>query len=182
MAAEKSVVVPLGADETFKMLTEPARLRRWQTVTARIDVRAGGDYRWTIVPGHTAGGKVVEVEPGRRLVMTWGWEDSIDMPPGASTVTITLEPTDGGTRVRLVHEGLTGEQEASHLRGLDSLPRAPADGHDRPATPAPTIGRRSPIRSIRSAPPRPRSPSASWRCAASSLPTPRSRRRAPSSP
>jgi uncharacterized protein (TIGR03086 family) len=117
MPVNKSVVVPLGADETFALVTEPDRLRRWHTITARIDVRAGGDYRWTIVPGHTAAGNVVEVEPGRRLVLSWGWEDSSDLPPGASTLTITLEPTDGGTKVHLVHTGLTDEQAASHAEG-----------------------------------------------------------------
>jgi uncharacterized protein (TIGR03086 family) len=114
---DKSVVVPLSPDETFALLTEPDRLRRWQAVTARIDVRAGGDYRFTIVPGHSAAGKVKEVEPGRRLVLSWGWEDADDLPPGASTITITLEPTDGGTSVRLVHEGLTAEQLEGHAAG-----------------------------------------------------------------
>jgi uncharacterized protein (TIGR03086 family) len=132
MALEKSVLVPLGADETFALVTEPDRLRRWQTIAARVDLRAGGDYRWTIVPGHTAAGKVVEVEPGRRVVMTWGWEDTEDLPPGASTLTITLEPTDGGTLVRLIHEGLTDEQAASHAQGwshyLERLAKAGATG------------------------------------------------------
>ncbi len=132
MPLDKSVLVPLGADETFALLTEPERLRRWQAVAARIDLRAGGEYRWTIVPGHTAAGKVVEVEPGRRLVISWGWEDSEDLPPGASTVTVTLEPADGGTVVRLVHEGLTDDQAAGHLEGwthyLDRLATAARDG------------------------------------------------------
>jgi uncharacterized protein (TIGR03086 family) len=119
MAFEKSVLVPLGADETFALLTEPDRLRRWQAVTARVDLRAGGDYRWTVVPGHSAAGKVVEVDPGRRLVMTWGWEDADDLPPGASTITITLEPGEGGTMVHLVHDGLTEEQAAGHAEGWD---------------------------------------------------------------
>ncbi len=117
MPVDKSILVPLGADETFALLTEPDRLRRWQTVSARIDLRAGGDYRWTIVPGHTAAGTVVEVEPGRRLVLSWGWEDADDLPPGASTVTITLEPAEGGTLVRLVHDGLTDAQATSHGEG-----------------------------------------------------------------
>ena len=39
------------------------------------------------------------------------------MPPGASTVIITLEPVAGGTMVHLTHEGLSGEQEASHGAG-----------------------------------------------------------------
>ena len=117
MTAEKSVLVPLDPDETFALLTEPERLRRWQAVTARVELRAGGQYRWTITPGHTASGTITEVEPGKRIVFTWGWEDSDDLPPGASTVTITLEPADGGTNVRLVHRGLTPEQAAGHLEG-----------------------------------------------------------------
>lgn len=117
MALEKSVVVPLDADETFALITEPDRLRRWQTVAARVDLRAGGDYRWTVSPGHWAAGRYVEVEPGRRVVFTWGWEGSTDLPPGASTVTITLEPTDGGTLVRLVHEGLSADEAERHAEG-----------------------------------------------------------------
>jgi uncharacterized protein (TIGR03086 family) len=132
MPFEKSVVVPLNADETFALITEPDRLRRWQVITARVDLRAGGDYRWTIVPGHSAGGTITEVEPGKRVVFTWGWEGSVDLPPGSSTVTITLEPSAGGTLVRLVHEGLTDEHAASHGEGwnhyLDRLVRAATEG------------------------------------------------------
>jgi uncharacterized protein (TIGR03086 family) len=117
MPYERSVLVPLGADETFALITQPDRLRRWQAITARVDLRAGGEYRWTIVPGHTARGSFTEVEPGRRVVYTWGWEESTDLPPGASTVIVTLEPAEGGTLVRLVHEGLSGEQEKGHAEG-----------------------------------------------------------------
>ena len=132
MAFQKSVLVPLAADDTFALITEPDRLRRWQVITARVDLRAGGDYRWTIIPGHSACGTITEVEPGRRVVFTWGWDGSAELPPGASTVTITLEPADGGTLVHLVHEGLTGEQLDSHALGWDHylgrLVRAAADG------------------------------------------------------
>ena len=117
MTAEKSVLVPLDPEATFALLTEPERLRRWQAVTARVELRAGGQYRWTINPGHTASGTITEVEAGKRIVFTWGWEDSDDLAPGASTVTITLEPAEGGTNVRLVHSGLTPEQAAGHLEG-----------------------------------------------------------------
>jgi uncharacterized protein (TIGR03086 family) len=47
-------------------------------------------------------------------------------------VIITLEPASGGTMVRLVHEGLSGEQEASHAAGwthyLDRLVTAATAG------------------------------------------------------
>jgi len=117
MTYQKSVLVPLGVDETFALITQPDRLRRWQVITARVDLRAGGDYRWTVIPGNSAAGTFTEVEPGRRVVFTWGWEGSAEVPPGSSTVIITLEPAAGGTIVHLVHEGLTGEQEASHAAG-----------------------------------------------------------------
>jgi uncharacterized protein (TIGR03086 family) len=132
MAFEKSVLVPLNADDTFALITEPDRLRRWQVITARVDLRAGGDYRWTIIPGHSVAGTVTEVEPGRHVVLTWGWEGSVDLPPGSSTVTITLEPADGGTLVHLVHGGLAGEHLDSHAMGwnhyLGRLVKAAAEG------------------------------------------------------
>jgi uncharacterized protein (TIGR03086 family) len=77
----------------------------------------GGDYRYTVVPGNVAAGTFIEVDPGRRIVFGWGWEGSPDLGPDASTVTVTLEPAEGGTLVRLVHDGLTEEQAASHLAG-----------------------------------------------------------------
>lgn len=117
MLAEKTVLLPVSTDEAFALITEPDRLRRWKTVSARVDLRAGGQYRWTVVPGHVAAGTFVEVEPGRRIVFGWGWEGSPDLAPDASTVTITLEPADGGTLVTLVHDGLTNEQMESHLQG-----------------------------------------------------------------
>lgn len=117
MPAEKTALLPISTDEAFALITEPDRLRRWKTVSARVDLRAGGEYRFTVVPGHVAAGTFIEVEPGRRIVFGWGWEGSPDLGPDASTVTITVEPAEGGTLVRLVHEGLTDEQAASHLEG-----------------------------------------------------------------
>ncbi|MBD8870761.1 TIGR03086 family metal-binding protein [Nocardioides donggukensis] len=113
----KSAVLPVGPDEAFALITEPERLRRWQTVSAAVDLRAGGGYRWTVTPGHIAAGTFREVEPGRRVVFGWGWEGSTELPPDASTVTVTVEPVDGGTRVTLEHADLTDQQAASHAEG-----------------------------------------------------------------
>jgi uncharacterized protein (TIGR03086 family) len=115
----KTATLPVSPDEAFALITEPERLRRWQTVSAYVDLRAGGAYRWTVTPGHVAAGTFREVEPGRRVVFGWGWDGSDDLKPDASTVTVTLEPVDGGTRVTLEHEGLTDEQAAMHAEGWD---------------------------------------------------------------
>jgi uncharacterized protein YndB with AHSA1/START domain len=52
-------------------------------------------------------GEYVEVTPPTRVVFTWGFtNESLNQPPGKSTVEVTLEPENGGTRLRLVHTGL----------------------------------------------------------------------------
>jgi uncharacterized protein (TIGR03086 family) len=132
MTFTRSAELPVSPDEAFALITEPERLRRWKAVSASVELRAGGAYRFTIVPGHTAAGTYRVVEPGRRIVFGWGWEGSEDLPPDASTVTVTVEPVAGGSRVTLVHEGLDAEQQASHAEGwnhfLDRLEKLAATG------------------------------------------------------
>lgn len=132
MTFTKTVTLPVTADEAFALVTRPERLRRWQTVSAYVDLRAGGAYRWTVTPGHHAAGTVHEVEPGRRIVFGWGWDEDPELPKDASTVTITLEPVAEGTAVTLTHEGLTAEQAALHAEGwkhyLERLEKLAATG------------------------------------------------------
>ena len=132
MSYTKTALLPVTPDEAFALLTDPERLRRWQTVSAVVDLRAGGSFRWTVTPGHVASGTFREVEPGRRLVFGWGWDGSTDLPSDASTVTVTIEPAEGGSRVTLVHEGLNAEQAAAHAQGwthyLERLTRVAATG------------------------------------------------------
>jgi uncharacterized protein (TIGR03086 family) len=132
MTFSKTVTLPVPPDEAFALVTEPERLRRWKTVSAYVDLRAGGEYRWTITPGHTAAGTFREIEPGRRVVYGWGWEGSDDLPPDTSTVTVTIEPDPAGSRVTLEHAGLSEEQAAMHAEGwnhyLDRLERLATRG------------------------------------------------------
>lgn len=120
MSFDQTVFVPVDPDTAFALITQPERLRRWQTVAARVDLRVGGEYRWTMTPGHTAAGTFTEIEPGKHVVFTLGWEGSADMAPGASTtstVSVTLDAVEGGTNVRLVHDGLSAAHEAGHAEG-----------------------------------------------------------------
>src|SRR5205085_2366387 len=62
--------------------------------TAQLDARPGGLYRVLMPSGDRVRGKYVAPEPPHRVVFTWGFEGSIDLPPGASTV-------DPGARLEL---------------------------------------------------------------------------------
>ena len=132
MTYTKTATLPVSPDEAFELITQPERLRRWQTVSAVVDLRAGGEYRWTVTPGHVAAGTFREVEPGRRIVFGWGWDGNDDLKPDASTVTVTVEPSGDGCLVTLVHEGLTDEQAAMHAEGwnhyLERLERLASTG------------------------------------------------------
>jgi len=116
-----SVDLPVGPDEAFALVTDPGRLRRWTAVCATVDLRAGGSWSWLVTPGqtHLAGGTVREVEPGRRLVLGWGWEGDDALPPDASTVTVTIEETEAGSRLTVEHAGLVGEQMQGHAAGWE---------------------------------------------------------------
>jgi uncharacterized protein (TIGR03086 family) len=128
-----TIDLPVGPDEAFALVTEPERLRRWTAVCATVDLRAGGSWAWRVTPAHVAAGTVHEVEPGRRLVLGWGWEGDDAMPPDASTVTVTIEEAEGGSRLTLTHDGLpTPESVAGHAEGwahyLDRLERLAVKG------------------------------------------------------
>jgi len=118
LEVSKTVTLPVTPDEAFTLITEPERLRRWHAISARVDLRVGGDYRWTIVPGQSAVGTFHEIEPGKRIVFGWGWDGQEGFGADTSTVRITLTPVAGGTELALHHTGfLTEEQVASHTEG-----------------------------------------------------------------
>jgi uncharacterized protein YndB with AHSA1/START domain len=105
-------------DEVFLYLTEPARYVMWQGVKAELDPRPGGVYRVWMDADTVASGEFVEIEPSRRVVFTWGWEGNEAVPPGSTTVEVTLEADSGGTLLSLRHSGLPdGESAELHEQG-----------------------------------------------------------------
>jgi len=102
----------------FSFLVEPAKFTAWMGVGAEMDPRPGGRVRIDVDGEHFAVGEFVAVEPPWRLVMTWGWESNAAVPPGSTTVEITLTADGGDTVLRLRHLGLPSDQEKqSHQAG-----------------------------------------------------------------
>ena len=104
----------------FSYFTDPAKMLQWKASEAEVEARPGGIYRVTIGGTHVARGEYVEVSPFNRVVFTWGWEEpGHPVPPGSSTVEVTLTPDGDGTIVRLVHSGLPVETRAGHAMGWE---------------------------------------------------------------
>ena len=104
--------------EVFRFFIEPERYVLWQGVRAELDPRPGGIFRIWMDADRIAHGEYVELEAPTRVVFTWGWEGDPKVPPGSTTVEITLEADGEDTIVRLRHRGLPDEETlATHDEG-----------------------------------------------------------------
>lgn len=126
VSLEREIEIAASPETVWELLTVPREATRWMGRAATFDLRPGGTYRVEVLPGSTASGEFVEIDPPRRLVYTWGWEDEgSPVPPGSTTVELELVPQGEGTLLRLRHHDLPGPgAAASHRRGWDHyLPR-----------------------------------------------------------
>lgn len=116
----REVVMDASPSTIFPFLTDPAEHVRWMGTEARLDPRAGGEYRVLCQGTHPAVGEFVEVVPDRKVVFTFGWDEPDHPIPARSTeVEITLTPDGDKTRVRLVHRGLPEDAVGDHTQGWD---------------------------------------------------------------
>lgn len=101
---ERTVTIAARPQTVFRFFTDSGRFAAWWGEGSRIDPRPGGAVRICYPNGVRAGGEVLEVVPGEKIVFTFGYESGEPMSVGGSRVTITLEPVQRGTRLRLRHE------------------------------------------------------------------------------
>lgn len=124
MAVTREVTIDASPETVWEFLVDPAKVTLWMGESVEYDPRPGGIMRLGVVPGRTALGEFVEIDPPRRLVYTFGWEPQGDtpaaVPPGTSNVEFELTPTGGSTHVKFVHRDLpTAASADSHAEGWD---------------------------------------------------------------
>ncbi len=120
----REVAIAASPETVWEFLVDKDKATRWMGQACSFDPRPGGEYRCDVIPGHTARGEFVELDPPHRLVFTWGWEPGKDgpnpVPPGSSTIEIELTPDGGGTNLRFTHRDLPSAEAAdSHGHGWD---------------------------------------------------------------
>lgn len=134
------LVLPVAPDEAFEMFVDPARLVRWIGISAELEPRPGGRFRFEVMPGQFCEGRYEIVERPHRLVFTWGWTaERMGVPPGSTQVevTFTAAATDAdSTTLRLVHRGLGPNARPLHddgwTRFLDRLTAVTRDADPAP--------------------------------------------------
>ena len=115
-AVVEEVLIDASPETVFEFFLEANLMRKWMGGHATLEPWVGGVFAVDI-GDNRARGNFVEVVAGERVVFTWGWEQSTDVPPGSSVVTFTLEPRGKATLLRMVHEGLPAGEDIRHQQG-----------------------------------------------------------------
>jgi uncharacterized protein YndB with AHSA1/START domain len=117
---EVSIRIDARPETVFRYFVDPERICTWMAVTADVDPRPGGRYCIDVNGRDVAMGEYVEVVADERVVWTFGWDGNDGIPPGSSTVEVTLTPDGDATVVRLRHSGLPDDSAAkNHRQGWD---------------------------------------------------------------
>jgi uncharacterized protein YndB with AHSA1/START domain len=116
---EQELHIAASPEVVFSFFTDPAKHPLWMGRQAALDARPGGIYRCEVNDTHTVIGEFVLVEPPSRVVFTWGFAGNDAVPPGSSTVSITLTPTPDGTHLHLIHTGLPHPALGGHEEGWE---------------------------------------------------------------
>ena len=115
---ELEIWIAAKPETVFAFLTDPTKLVQWLGREAMLDARPGGTFRVDVNGRDVVRGKYLEVERAKRVVFTWGWEGDGDrVPPGSTTVEITLAPQLDGTILHLRHSGLPKRDRDAHAPG-----------------------------------------------------------------
>ncbi len=115
-AVVASVLIEAGCDDVYRHFVDPEAMVEWMGERAWLDPRPGGRFA-VDVEGTEVRGRYIELDPPHRLVLSWGFAGSDELPPGASRVEVRLMAEGTKTRVELRHVGLRGDQARRHSVG-----------------------------------------------------------------
>jgi uncharacterized protein YndB with AHSA1/START domain len=123
-ALEREIAIAASPETVWQFLVDPEKAVLWMGSHATFDARPGGAWSIDVVPGNTASGEFVEVDPPHRLVYSFGWEstrtEENQVPPGSTTVEIDLVADGDGTLLRFTHRDLPSATSVeSHTIGWE---------------------------------------------------------------
>ena len=115
---ERTVDIGATVDTVFEYFTDSALWAAWWGAGSAIDARPGGRMLIRHNNGVEVTGEVLEVDPPRRIVFTYGYAAGAQLPKaGDSQVTIALEPQGTSTRLHLRHAFAEVAARDPHVQG-----------------------------------------------------------------
>lgn len=111
-----SIEIEAPPQAVFEYLTTNEGMTAWMGQYADLDPTPGGRFAVDIA-GYPVRGEYLVVEPFKRVVVSWGFAGSDELPVGASRVEFLLTPITGGTRVDLRHVDLPEPEVRGHEHG-----------------------------------------------------------------
>src|SRR5438270_11378617 len=133
LSLEVKRLIKAPRNRVYAAWTDPAQLKQWfgpenvQTRQLVADARVGGKFRWDLINSEgetmTCRGEYRELQPSKKIVFTWQWEDDEAWENHSSIITVELDDAGGGggTELRLTHEKLPNEESRhGHTRGWNS--------------------------------------------------------------
>ena len=114
---DRTVVIGATPDVVFRFFTDSARWAKWWGKGSTIEPRVGGRVHIVHPGGNESHGEVLELDPPRRIIFTFG----IPTPPPAegdsSRVTIELRAHPRGTQLQLHHAFAAEEPRNEFIQG-----------------------------------------------------------------
>jgi uncharacterized protein YndB with AHSA1/START domain len=114
---ERTLVIQASPDTVFRYFTDSDRWAAWWGAGSSIESRPGGAVVIRYPNGVRVLGEVLEIHEPERIVFTYGYESGKPIPPGASRVTVRLDPDARGTRLQLKHEFAEAAVRDQHVAG-----------------------------------------------------------------
>ncbi len=111
-----SVDITAPPEAVYPYFTRPEAILTWMGDHAVLDAAPGGVFSLDI-NGVLVRGRYLELDPPHRLLISWGHAGSALLPPGGSTLEITLAAIPEGTRVSIEHRDIPPEEAARHAIG-----------------------------------------------------------------
>jgi uncharacterized protein YndB with AHSA1/START domain len=142
---EHEMRVAARPETVFAFFTDPAKMVQWMGAEATLNPRPGGICRIAFKPTRTQvetvgtdllggrrseaiesavvpvmSGRYVEVDPYRRIELTWGWEQEVmAVPPQSTVVEVSFVPDGDGTMVRFAHRRIPPATLGYHRAGWE---------------------------------------------------------------
>jgi uncharacterized protein YndB with AHSA1/START domain len=115
-AFRTSIDIEAPPEQVFDHFVRPELLVLWMGDVARLQAVEGGifsvDINGVLIRGH-----FVCIERPRFIEIAWGEAGNEVMPPGATSLRVTLVRRGTITRVELEHSGLVPSEGAKHAVG-----------------------------------------------------------------